>query len=110
MPVSLKAGDGVVYLNCILHVSECPLARKSRLWQQRLILAVAGQWGSNYTSQIKRRTLHFGYRAINNSVWTQIQMPKWSEKLLPQLSPRLVPHFERWGARPLARAQRSTDK
>ena len=86
MPVSLKAGDGVVYLNCILHVSECPLARKSRLWQQRLILAVAGQWGSNYTSQIKRRTLHFGYRAFGNGFWPQIQTrksrPYWYEACL----------------------------
>jgi hypothetical protein len=38
MPVELKAGDGVVYTNTILH------------------------WGSNYSAK-KRRTVHLGYRS-----------------------------------------------
>ena len=38
VPVSLKAGDGVVYLNCILHVRNGPFARNSVV-EQRLIFA-----------------------------------------------------------------------
>eukprot|EP01050_Picozoa_sp_SAG11_P024325 SAG11_NODE_5144_length_1651_cov_1.095361_3_plen_204_part_00 len=51
VPVHLRAGDGVVYLNCILH------------------------WGSDYSARVKRRTLHFGYRAFNNGSWTQVSKP-----------------------------------
>ena len=41
------------------------------------------QWGSNYSSQIKRRTLHFGYRAFNSDFWPQIQMPTVRYPLYP---------------------------
>jgi ectoine hydroxylase-related dioxygenase (phytanoyl-CoA dioxygenase family) len=42
IPVELKAGDGVVYINTILH------------------------WGSNYSTKM-RRTLHLGYRSFQGA-------------------------------------------
>jgi hypothetical protein len=74
VPVRLKAGEGVVYLNCILH------------------------WGSDYSPKAKRRTLHFGYRAFGNGYWSQIPMPTWGEDILTRLPERLVPRFERFFA------------
>ena len=53
-----------------------------------LLLFVCRQWGSNYSSQIKRRTLHFGYRAFNSDFWPQIQMPTVRS---PPPSPSPVP-------------------
>ena len=73
VPVPLKAGDGVVYFQSILH------------------------WGSDYTDQKGlRRTLHFGYRSFANGFWPQIQMPTWDSDIVPRLSQRLAPQFEHW--------------
>jgi ectoine hydroxylase-related dioxygenase (phytanoyl-CoA dioxygenase family) len=44
-PVDLKAGDGVVYTNLLLH------------------------WGSFYTPRRLRRTFHFGYRSFGGPMW-----------------------------------------
>jgi hypothetical protein len=47
IPVELKAGDGVVYSNLILH------------------------WGSNYSAQL-RRTIHLGYRSLKNRLFPYV--------------------------------------
>eukprot|EP01045_Picozoa_sp_COSAG04_P026061 COSAG04_NODE_3543_length_2722_cov_75.937095_4_plen_175_part_00 len=103
VPVSLKAGDGVVYLNCILHVSALfPSFPKNHLvffCVLILLLFVSRQWGSNYSSQIKRRTLHFGYRAFNSDFWPQIQMPTVRSPLPPVPRSPLLPaalHLDAW--------------
>ncbi len=46
-PVELKAGDGVVYTNTILH------------------------WGSNYSAK-KRRTVHLGYRSYGGQLYPYV--------------------------------------
>lgn len=46
-PVELKAGDGVVYTNTILH------------------------WGSNYSTKL-RRTVHLGYRSFEGSIFPYV--------------------------------------
>lgn len=51
VPVRLRAGDGVVYFQSILH------------------------WGSDYTNKKgTRRTLHFGYRSFFNGFWPQVSL------------------------------------
>jgi ectoine hydroxylase-related dioxygenase (phytanoyl-CoA dioxygenase family) len=47
IPVELKAGDGVVYANTILH------------------------WGSNYSSKL-RRTIHLGFRAFGGPIYPYV--------------------------------------
>lgn len=47
IPVNLKAGDGVVYTNTILH------------------------WGSNYSARL-RRTIHLGYRSFGGPIYPYV--------------------------------------
>ncbi len=66
VPVKLRAGDGVVYNNHLLH------------------------WGSNYTAQTKRRTLHNGYTIFPS--WEDIGFSSF-------LSAKSCGRFESWADR-----------
>ena len=64
----------MVYLNCILHVSECPLARSS-VAEQRLIFAFATV-GQRITELFKafarmaeRRLDEFNAQGLANTAW-----------------------------------------
>ena len=62
IPVELKAGDGVVYSNLILH------------------------WGSNYSTKL-RRTIHLGYRSFGGEIYPYVDHFYWDQdftKPLPQ--------------------------
>ena len=62
VPVALKAGDGVVYTNTILH------------------------WGSNY-STVKRRTVHLGYRAFGGRQYPYVPQMERRGDYIPYLRP-----------------------
>jgi hypothetical protein len=70
IPVELKAGDGVVYTNFILH------------------------WGSNYTTRL-RRTIHLGYQSFGGPLYRYFHL--WWELGFTQNLPLSVrAPFERW--------------
>lgn len=70
VPVELKAGDGVVYTNFILH------------------------WGSDYSARL-RRTIHLGYQALGGPLFRYFHL-WWDLGFTQNLPPRLRAHFERW--------------
>ena len=70
MPVELKAGDGVVYTNTILH------------------------WGSNYSSKL-RRTIHLGYRAFGGGNYSYVPGMYYSEGFARHLQPEFQQVFAR---------------
>ncbi len=61
--VNLKAGDGVVYTNTILH------------------------WGSNYSSRL-RRTIHLGYRSYGGPIFPYVNRTFRDLKFTTCLSPK----------------------
>ncbi len=71
--VKLKAGDGVVYPNIIMH------------------------WGSNYTTKL-RRTIHLGYRAFGTDIFPYVHHFHWARNLnfTKCLSPKVRAKFERF--------------
>ena len=69
IPVELKAGDGVVYLNTILH------------------------WGSNYSTKL-RRTLQYTYRAFGNGVYPHAHSYVWRPELVDRLPAHLATKFQ----------------
>ena len=71
--VKLKAGDGVVYPNIIMH------------------------WGSNYTTKL-RRTIHLGYRAFGTDIFPYAHHYYWDGGLAftKRLSPEVQTRFERF--------------
>ena len=70
IPVELKAGDGVVYTNFILH------------------------WGSNYSSNL-RRTIHFGYQSFGGPLYRYYHL-WWDPKFAKNLPAHLRERFEHW--------------
>ena len=76
IPVELKAGDGVVYINLTLH------------------------WGSNYGTTL-RRTLHGGYRSIGGPLYPyNASSCNWDLNMdfTQYLSPAAQATFEGWAA------------
>ena len=72
IPVELKAGDGVVYINTILH------------------------WGSNYSPRL-RRTIHLGYRSFGGSIYPYCNHNFfWDLGFTKHLSPEARAAFERF--------------
>jgi hypothetical protein len=69
-PVELKAGDGVVYTNLLLH------------------------WGSFYTPLRLRRTFHFGYRSFGGPMWPYFPLRYWDLEFTRYLSPAARSSFE----------------
>ena len=69
IPIELKAGDGVVYLNTILH------------------------WGSNYSTKL-RRTLQYTYRAFGNGIYPHAHSFVWQQELIDRLPAHLAVKFE----------------
>ena len=74
LPVELKAGDGVVYTNLLLH------------------------WGSFYTPRRLRRTFHFGYRSFRGPLWPYFPLRYWSLEFTRYLSPSARSSFEQFAA------------
>ncbi len=70
IPVKLRAGDGVVYTNFILH------------------------WGSNYSSKL-RRTIHIGYQSYNGPLYRYFHL-WWSLDFISRLPPDLREPFQNW--------------
>ncbi len=70
MPVELKAGDGAVYTNTILH------------------------WGSNYSSK-PRRTIHLGYRAFGGGNYSYVPGMYYTEGFERHLKPQFQEIFGR---------------
>jgi hypothetical protein len=72
IPVSLNAGDGVVYTNLIWH------------------------WGSNYRTRL-RRTIHGGHASIAPPLYAHIFSPVWDQQLgfMDCLSPAARQTMER---------------
>jgi len=73
MPVKLRAGDGVVYLNAILH------------------------WGSNYSTRL-RRTLHFGYRSFEGPIFPYVFDRYWDPASTERVAPATAAAFQHFGA------------
>jgi hypothetical protein len=73
-PVDLKAGDGVVYTNLLLH------------------------WGSFYTPRRLRRTFHFGYRSFGGPTWPYFPLRYWDLEFTRYLSPATRSSFEQFAA------------
>lgn len=69
IPVELKAGDGVVYINTILH------------------------WGSNYSAKL-RRTIHMGYRGFGGPLYPYVPHFYWDLGFTKQLPPAIRETFE----------------
>lgn len=69
MPVRLRAGDGVVYINALLH------------------------WGSNYSSKL-RRTLHFGGRAFGGPNYPYVFDRYWEPDFTHSLPDRYRDQFQ----------------
>ena len=69
IPVKLKAGDGVVYSNAILH------------------------WGSNYSTKL-RRTIHLAFRPFNGSKYSYRPYIHWNLDFVTHLSPWAQKRFE----------------
>jgi hypothetical protein len=74
IPVELKAGDGVVYTNLLLH------------------------WGSFYTPRRLRRTFHFGYRSFGGPMWPYFPLRYWGLEFTQDLSPSARSSFEQFAA------------
>ena len=74
MPVELKAGEGVVYSNAILH------------------------WGSNYSSKL-RRTIHLALRAFGTNLFSYRPYLNWTIDFSERLSPWSREVFERFRRR-----------
>jgi ectoine hydroxylase-related dioxygenase (phytanoyl-CoA dioxygenase family) len=72
--VELKAGDGVVYTNLLLH------------------------WGSFYTPRRLRRTFHFGYRAFGGPMWPYFPLRYWDLDFTRYLSATARSSFEQFSA------------
>jgi len=73
-PVELRAGDGVVYSNLLLH------------------------WGSFYTPRRLRRTFHFGYRSFGGPMWPYFPLRYWGVDFTKDLSPLARSSFEQFAA------------
>lgn len=71
VPVDLKAGDGVVYINLNLH------------------------WGSNYTPKM-RRTLHCVYRSFHGPLLPYYRFCDWNLDFTRHLPPSARDTFARW--------------
>ena len=71
IPVELKAGDGVVYSNIILH------------------------WGSNYSARL-RRTINFGYRGFGGPSYPYVSQFYWTAGFGRDLSPATRAAFDRF--------------
>ncbi len=71
IPVELKAGDGVVYSNIMLH------------------------WGSNYSAKL-RRTIHFGYRGFGGPTYPYVPQFYWKAGFGRDLSPPVRQAFARF--------------
>ena len=72
IPVELKAGDGVVYINAILH------------------------WGSNYSTRL-RRTIHLSYRSFGGAIYPYSNHNfYWDLGFTKHLSPEARARFERF--------------
>ena len=69
IPVKLKAGDGVVYSNAILH------------------------WGSNYSTKL-RRTIHLAFRPFNGSKYSYRPYIHWNLDFVTHLVPWAQKRFE----------------
>ncbi len=69
VPVELKAGDGVVYSNLILH------------------------WGSNYSTTL-RRTIHLGYRSFGGAIFPYVHHFYWNLDFTKRLPPIIRSYFE----------------
>jgi len=74
IPVELKAGDGVVYTNMLLH------------------------WGSFYTPRRLRRTFHFGYRSFGGPMWPYFPLRYWGLEFTQRLSASARSTFEQFAA------------
>ena len=70
VPVELKAGDGVVYTNFILH------------------------WASNYTPKL-RRTIHIGYQSFGGPLYRYFSL-RWNLGFTKNLPHSLRKPFEHW--------------
>ncbi|MCY3761881.1 MAG: phytanoyl-CoA dioxygenase family protein [Gemmatimonadetes bacterium] len=72
IPMDLKAGDGVVYPNVVMH------------------------WGSFYSSRL-RRTLHLGFRSFGSGIFPYAHFTHWDMGLgfTRHLSPQARAYFER---------------
>ncbi|MDE0180464.1 MAG: hypothetical protein OXL39_03915 [Caldilineaceae bacterium] len=70
IPVKLRAGDGVVYTNFILH------------------------WGSNYSSKL-RRTIHLGYQSFGGPLYRYFHL-WWDLDFTRNLPQAVREPFERW--------------
>jgi ectoine hydroxylase-related dioxygenase (phytanoyl-CoA dioxygenase family) len=73
VPVSLRAGDGVVYTNTILH------------------------WGSNYSAK-RRRTIHLGYRSFGGPVFPYVHHFYWDLDFTRDLPGETAATFARFAA------------
>ena len=73
MQVRLKAGDGVVYSNLILH------------------------WPSDYSTK-HRRTIHLGYRSFGGAIYPYSTHFYWDLGFTKHLSPAARAQFERFAA------------
>lgn len=73
MPVRLRAGDGVVYINALLH------------------------WGSNYSTKL-RRTLHFGGRAFGGPNYPYVFDRYWEPDFTDLLPDRYRERFHRYAS------------
>ena len=71
IPVELAAGDGVVYLNGILH------------------------WGSNYSTKL-RRTIHLGYRSFGGALFPHANGFNWDMGFTRHLASEPRARFERF--------------
>ncbi|MDE2867703.1 MAG: phytanoyl-CoA dioxygenase family protein [Chloroflexota bacterium] len=71
MPVKLKAGDGVMYINTILH------------------------WPSNYSTKL-RRVIHLGYRSFGGGLYPYARSFYWEPSFVTQLSADARATFERF--------------
>ena len=69
IPVKLKAGDAVVYLNTMLH------------------------WGSDYSAKL-RRTIHLGYRAFGAAIYPHAHAFNWDLGFTSRLSADTRRQFE----------------
>jgi len=71
MPVKLKAGDGVMYINTILH------------------------WPSNYSTKL-RRVIHLGYRSFGGQLYPYARSFYWEPSFVTLLSADARATFERF--------------
>ena len=97
VPVKLRAGDGAVYINTILHWSDrlspdpvctCPFVPSRR--------GVLRGRGSNYSASIMRRTIHIAFRAFGAGYWPVQHTPTYGTAILDRLPERLIPQFQQF--------------